>query len=127
MSDETAVYQRLVAAASVTDLLPVNGNGDKTIYPIVRTQDDPVPAVVLSPISSVPFSVMHGRPPLDRRRVQVAVYAEDYDQARALNIAIRDEMERADFSHQIGESFHDFESDTKLFRISSDYSLIQGR
>ena len=121
MSDETAVYQRLEAAVSVTALVGQN------IYSIIRTQEDEPPAVVITPVSSVPFNVLSETPPLDRRRIQIAVYARDYDQARAINLACRDEMERDGFSLQLGESFHDFESDTKLFSISSDYSLIQGR
>lgn len=116
MADESIVYTTLTAGS------PSLG---ARVFAIIAEQGAVAPYVVYSLISSVPLDNLEGRPSLDNRRVQIDCYATTYKAAKNLFYACRDRLEA--ISHLTSESFVNYESDTKLFRVSGDFSLWLNR
>jgi hypothetical protein len=79
---EQAVYERLAAAAGVTDLIQTR------IYPILAPQDVARPYVVFARQETANLATLGGRGTHDRVDLQVICHAETVDGARALASAV---------------------------------------
>lgn len=103
----------LVAAGGVTALVGTR------ISPVLRAQDEPLPAVVLTLVSAVPQNILVGAPTLDSNRVQLDAYAATYAGARALADACRAALEAGGCT--LDNEFDVFEPETDEYRVAQDW------
>lgn len=113
--DESIVYTTLRDDAGVGAIC-----ADR-IYPVIALQDTTRPYVVYTLVSAVPQNQLDGDYGCDNRRVQLDSYAETYAQARGLADAVRTSLSA--IGYLTVENFVTYEVDTKLFRVSQDYSF----
>lgn len=93
MSLEAAIYDILSKAASVTAL--VGGAASPRIYPLAIPQGKAMPAAVYQQISSTLEFTCEGDGDLRTDRVQITIWDDDPDGARALAEAVRAAMQAA--------------------------------
>lgn len=92
-------------------------------YPTIRKQGSALPAVVYTIVSSSPENYMDGPFSKIRYRIQCDVYSSvSYAETRSIMdmIVAAIEAEKHVF---LGENFATFEEDTRLYRVSADFSL----
>ena len=111
----TTVRNILVAAGGVTALV------DQRISPLIRAQDEVLPCITLTLVTTVPFNHLHGRPSLDENRVQVDSWAETYADARAVAYACREALESAGLV--MSSETEDSEPDVNEYRVTQDWLL----
>jgi hypothetical protein len=116
VADESVVYTALTSGS------PSLGS---PVYAIITPQGAVAPYVIYSLISAVPLDNLEGRPGMDNRRVQIDCYALTLKAAKTLFYACRERLES--IAHLSSEGFVNYESDTKLFRASGDFSLWLSR
>lgn len=114
----------------------LNGNGGVSalvgarIYPLVMPQPVPVmPAIVYQIVNDSPIQSLHG-PTLGLRqaRVQIDAYGANYAASQALADAIEAALDATSSGGgqctAVRQGRRDlYESDTKLFRVSLDFSV----
>lgn len=96
--------------------------------------DTLMPAATYQTVGGAPANVFETAAPADNERLQIDCWSESYDQAQSVADAIRAAVEdpNAQTSYGVGiqiVSFngHDYESDTKRYRVSFDLSIWQSR
>lgn len=113
MEDE--VYAVLSGAAAVTAIV---GSG---IYLARMEQGAALPALVFQRISTTPSSTLSGINPTTRARLQVDAWAETFAEADALAAAARAALL---LSKSIWlDQRYLFENDTRVHRVSMDFSV----
>lgn len=126
MSHITAVREVLTSSSAVTALLGAR------LYPEELPQNVALPAAVLTLVSDV------GRDAFDTQassvlrnaRVQIDIYDRDFDGAEAAANAVDDALQAkksASFSALQADRRHFLEKETKLYRVSMDFSVWRGR
>lgn len=98
--------------------------GDR-VYPLVRGQGTPLPALVYTRTGSAPVTSLAGSSGLDQVRVQVDCYAASYAAAKALAAEVRQLLEGASFKALLQTDFDFFEPDTQVYRVTQDYYCWQ--
>ncbi len=99
------------------------------VYPQVAPLGTATPYVTMTLVSDVPYNSLDSTTRAERlsaQRVQIDVYAQTYEQARDVANHVEDALgglARSDIKVELDESEHLYESDTKLHRISSDYTV----
>lgn len=108
-----AVQALLLADATVA------ASAGARVYQVERTQNDPLPAVVVTQVSAVPQNHLNGVPTLDSVRVQVDCYAATRTACRQLATATRNALEAAGLDMEL--EAESFEPDVSEFRITQDF------
>lgn len=98
-------------------------------YPSVAPNDATEPYVVYTIISNVPEDTKQGISELDIIRVQIDIYADEYEDAHTLAASVRSAMDRRKGTIRgniIDNIIFDGESDMKeseaeLYRVTQDY------
>jgi hypothetical protein len=88
----STVRDILVADGTVAGLVGAR------VSPLVRSQDEPVPAITLALLAVNPFTTLDDPPNLDSNIVQVNCWAATYDAAQTLSAACRAALETAGLS-----------------------------
>jgi hypothetical protein len=134
VSIESALYSVVSTNAGVQALI---GSGSPVIvrfYPAGRiNQDDVLPGATYQTIAGSPANVFE-RAPADNKRIQIDCWSLDFDNAQAIEEAIRAALEDSTVpttyglgAQCIGFNGNDFDPDTRRYRSSSDWSLWQSR
>lgn len=123
MSPGEAVLQALVDAQGVTVLV------GRRIYPVQLPEKATFPAVVVTGVSQVPESTFTSTPAdeISGSRVQVDVYAKQYDDAHQIAEAIEDVLCAPPIGGIKLDSRELFETNTRLARVNVDFSIWRGR
>ncbi len=128
MNAETAVRAALLADPAVAALV------GSRIYPMRLPQNPALPAVVFQRISAPPDGLTidgrAGRVPI---RLQLSLWAQTYDGARALMAAVDARLDGYSGSNGDGTALRlvalknmsdDYEPETGLYRVIADYRVI---
>ena len=91
-------------------------------YPLTAPDTVTKPYLVFSVISDVQVNHLEGFAELSNRRVQIDVYATSYGASKSLAIAVKAAMSTAVFTNTHLSSQDLFEPDTKLYRVTMDFS-----
>jgi len=100
-------------------------------YPSVAPNNATEPYIVYSIISNVPEDTKQGVSELDIIRVQVDIYADEYEDAHTLALSVRSAMDRRHGTIRgniINTIIFDGESDmqeseAELYRVTQDYFI----
>jgi len=96
------------------------------IWPQIRPETDTaLPAITTLIVDTVPSNDLdNGDGSLLNKRVQIDVWAEDYDSARNLAELVRTRMKTSatNFSSLMNSDQDLYEQETKLFRVLMDFS-----
>jgi hypothetical protein len=92
-------------------------------YPL--TAPDPVtkPYIIYQAVSEVPQNSLDGATGLNNRRMQVDVYDTSYGATKTLAGSIKTAMAGAPFNNLHLSSQDLYENDTKLYRVTMDFSV----
>jgi len=115
------VFALLAASSSVTTLI---GTAPVRAFPAnSMPQTQVLPAVTWQVISGQPESYLAERAGLDYFRVQIDCWASTYTDANQLAAAVREALE--DGANNVLDAFNpdDYETETKRFRVSFDFSF----
>ncbi len=121
----TIIYHILSNAQAVSDIA---GN---RIYPVVAAQDSTLPYVVYNQISRVPNANKERIRQVETYRIQIDMYAANYDQLSDLADAVVNTL--SFYSGNVSDTevdvilFEDendgFEPDNEVFRKTHDYNI----
>lgn len=114
MAIET-VRNILLAAPSVTALV------GQRISPLLRTQAETVPCVVLTRAGLDPFNCLSEPPTLNLNRVQLSAWAVTYDGARALADACRTALEAAGIVMESETDAEGYAPDVNEYRVTQNF------
>lgn len=115
---EPKIYTALSGDSAVSAVVSTR------IYPMVLPQDVTLPAITYSRISGGQVNSMGGFSNLENPRVQVDVWAATYTAAKTLAALVHTAMGGATTYSAILISDMDlFEDDTKIYRVSMDFSV----
>jgi len=122
---EKVLYTKLSNIAGISDLV-----GDR-VYPMLPGIDEPTPFIVYGKVSKLPTNKMQQTSDLRHTRIQVDVYADDYDSALAVRDLVIPAMERWSDSGTnpiIADTFLEneidlYEDQTKQVHIAIDFIL----
>lgn len=93
-------------------------------YPLVNTSTAIVkPYLTFQVVSNVPTVSLDGPSNLENRRVQIDVWADTYGAAKSLEATIKTTMQGSSFVNipLLTQDF--YEEETKLYRVSMDFSV----
>lgn len=125
MSLEAAIYDILSSAAGVTAL--VGGAASPRIYPMTIPQGKAVPAIVYQQITSSAEFACDGHDDLRTDRVQITIWDDDPDGARALAEAVRAAMQSSDARGSHGGvtvQYCSFEDEGDSINISTENETL---
>lgn len=114
---------------ALTSGSPSPTSAGSRVYGVVLpqvAQDEGLPAVSYQRISSAPVNDYDGHSNLDKVRIQVDAWARTYGAAKQLAGEIRAALTAASFKALLESDFDEFEEESKLYRVSTDYELWQG-
>jgi Protein of unknown function (DUF3168) len=118
---EPALYARLAAHAGVSALCGTR------IYPLVIPQEEtPVyPVLVYQRISADHIASLAGHSGLCNARVQIDCWGRSYADTRELAAVLDNAMtaDDEDFSALVLSDLDDYEPETQLYRVSTDFSV----
>lgn len=108
--------------------------GDR-VYPSRIAQGAPLPAVAYLTVSNSPTNCKEGDAGLDRKRVQINIYSEDYDQVdelsevtRSLLTAFSGTVEGVDIRNITYETETDLHDDAaEVYFKAQDYTITINR
>lgn len=106
----------LVAASAVTVLVPA-----ARITPLIRPQSITIPAITLQRVSLVPQNHLRGDGDLDDNSVQLDVWSDSYESARAIASACRTAL--AGFSMTFESDDYESETAPELYRVTQTYQV----
>lgn len=93
------------------------------IFPEVLPQDLAVfPAIRYTFPTNLPISTICGGSDLDDYRVQIDIYAREYDPLIVLRVQVIDAMDAIPHAERISDTT-DYESDPKLYRRTIEYGI----
>lgn len=92
-------------------------------YPMVAPDNTVRPYIIFLVVSNVPEVTLDGPVDTENRRIQIDVYDPTYSGVKTLELAIKAAMIAASFTNIPLVSRETYESETKLYRISLDYSI----
>ncbi len=115
---EERVYAILSAASGVTSIV-----GTRIFWDVAEASAA-APFVVLSLVSGVPDDELSGDTAFDRIRVQVDCYATTKSAALTLGAAVRAAIQ-PNYGHLIGFNPAPLDPDSRLYRDSADYEVIE--
>lgn len=91
------------------------------IYPQVRPQADPLPALVYTVVDDIPAGSLAGwTSGLSNARVQIDAYAKGYIAAETLADAVRTALATSTLPMSRRDGYED---ETQLYRVSQDFSM----
>lgn len=134
MSIESALYTIVSTNAGVLALIASGSPLDVRFYPAGNLpQAEMLDAATYQSIAGSPANVFE-RAPADNKRIQIDCWSMVFDNAQAIEEAIRTALEDQTVltANGLGAkcvSFNgnDFDSDTRRYRASSDWSFWQSR
>lgn len=101
-------------------LAPLVGN---RIYPEVLPQELTVyPAIRYTFPTNIPLGTICGGSDLDDYRVQIDIYAKEYDPLIVLRVQVIDAMDLIEHAERISDTT-DYEPEAKLYRRTIEYSI----
>lgn len=89
----------------------------------VAPDQPPTPYIVYSKVIGLPNNTLDGVAGTERHRFQIDVYATTYLQAKTVREQLKAAMAAAPFANIEIENQDFYESETKLHRIRSDWSI----
>jgi hypothetical protein len=116
MADPIEVVKAVLAAAA-----PVTTLVSDRISPNPLAQNEPLPAIVLTVVGTVPNWNLRGDSNLDEVRVQVDSYGVTATAAAALSDAVRAALSAAD--RVLNSEITDYDPSTEAHVVSQDYFL----
>ena len=107
--------------AAVKTALKGNTSAGNNVFAAVLPHNAARPAITYQVINAEPINSFAGSSGLDRVMLQIDAWASTYDSALQIAGEIRPLMEAAGFKGLLDSRRTEFEDDTKLYRVSSDY------
>lgn len=102
------------------------GTKPTRFYPFVNApQNGSKPYAVWQITNGEPYNQLNCQAAADSYAVQIDVYAQSIDQSRAIAKAIRAALSQDPRNTVTRWAMEDFETDTKLYRVSFDVDFIQ--
>lgn len=92
-------------------------------YAVVADGTPTRPYIVFQVITNVPNVLLDGPGGLERRRMQIDVWADNYKSQKAIEALVFSTMEGATFSNIPLMSQDSYEPETKLFRSIMEFSI----
>ncbi len=122
MSFEADLSAHLAADGTITAIT------QDRIWPLIRDEGSDLPAISHQVVTAMPATDLDGDDTtLFNYRVQMDIWAYSYDAARTLAELVRTRLKTpaATFSalSQPGGGGDDYEPETKIFRVSMDFSM----
>lgn len=94
------------------------------VYPVIAPELTVPPFCVYTKVVTNPVNSLIGANPLTNPLFQIDIYARTHTQASSLGILLREAILAATpFSAVWRDTRDDYEPDTKLFRVSLDFSI----
>ena len=107
----------------------IDTRAESRVYPILRPQNGPLPAITFQRISTVPTVGIGGESSKDVVRVQIDSWAATMEDARLLAREVRAVMDAANrtgvLKSRPDNGFDDFDDTVNCFRSSKDYMCWQ--
>lgn len=102
------------------------GTKPTRFYPFINApQNGSKPYAVWQITNGEPYNQLNYQAAADSYAVQIDVYAQSIDQSRAIAKAIRVALSQDPRNTITRWAMEDFETDTKLYRVSFDVDFIQ--
>lgn len=119
MSIETEFRSALVQHAGLAALV-----GDR-IYPVIAPDEVDKPYLVYHVIGGIPLVSFSGVNVIKNERIQVTAWARTYAEIRAIHEQVRAALLASAILSivPLDDGIDDYEQDTKLYGIRSDYSV----
>jgi hypothetical protein len=117
-----AIFTWLKASNAVKAII---GNVPRAFRHGDAPQDTTKPYVTWQIVSGVPDNVLNTTPPSDRYTVQVDCWHQTDAGVESLATAVRNAIEP--YAHMTGIPFNARETETKLYRISLQFDVLQTR
>jgi hypothetical protein len=95
------------------------------VYALVLPDGMARPAITYQRITSTPINDVGGHSGLDQVQLQVDCWADTYGAAKELAEQVRVVMQAASFMALLLTDEDEFEKESKLYRVRSDYLLWQ--
>ncbi|MDD2728174.1 DUF3168 domain-containing protein [Malikia sp.] len=108
------------------DLLSGHTDAGSRVFPQVAPEGTEKPYIVYQRVSSSSENTLDGRSGLVNTRMQIDVFARTYAQALSVTSAIDGLMDAWEVQNISILSADSFEPDTRLHRVTSDYSIWHG-
>ncbi len=113
---ESDIYTALTSYSALTDEVSTR------IYPVELPDDASYPAIVYTNIGYMPENVLSQNNPECHARFQFDIWAKTYSECRTL-LSILHSAIAAGLTGVFFSTFEDKEQNTRLYRISTDYSI----
>lgn len=127
MSVHSEVYARLAAAAALTALVPASKITPQLQSEVSTPVPEQFPAITFGAVTTNPENTLDGFTGLARYRFQVDCWVrEDYDEALAIAIAVRDAMigsNTSTFSALWVDQREFYEQDIKVHNVQLDFYI----
>ena len=115
---EPKIYSVLSGAAAVAAVVSTR------IYPVVLPQDVTLPAITYSRISGGQVNSLTGYSGLENPRIQIDVWGATYPACQTLAADVHTAMDAATtFGAHLESDMDFYEDDTKIYRVSMDFSV----
>lgn len=115
----------LLVNAALTEGSPLPTIAGLRVYPLLRPEGAPVPAVTYQRVGNTPINSLDGSSGLDYVRIQFDSWAATYAEAKQLAREVRTAMEAAPFKALLVLDLDDYEQATRLYRITQDFNCWQ--
>ncbi|MBU1567715.1 MAG: DUF3168 domain-containing protein [Proteobacteria bacterium] len=92
-------------------------------YPVVAPDNPTRPYIIYQVITNVPNVLLDGPGGLERRRMQIDIWAETYASQKSLEAQVFSAMAAATFSNIPLMAQDSYEPETKLFRSIMEFSI----
>jgi hypothetical protein len=117
------VEQEIIQVLTAGSPLPTAAGNN--VYALVLPDNSSLPAITFQRISSTPVNDLSGHSGLDQVRMQIDCWSRTYGGAKALAAQVRALMTEAGFKALLATDRDDYESDTQIYRSSTDYMVWQ--
>jgi len=92
-------------------------------FALVAPDLTPTPYIIYSVVSNIPQVSLDGPTGTENRRVQVDVWGGSYGEVKALEVTVKSTMAASSIRNVPLSTMDMYESETKLYRVTMDYSI----
>lgn len=110
------MIEKIVYQALSTDL-----NIDGRIWPLFLPEKGVYPAITYQNITEIPHNHLKGASDVENSRLQIDIWAESYGEVKELFQEVKTSMNG--ISSLLIGTRHEYEENTKLYRVSADFSV----
>lgn len=92
-------------------------------YPLVAPDKPTFPYITFQVVSNIPNVTLNGRNATENRRLQIDIWDRSYGGSKTLEGSVKTAMDSAAFVNVPVLYSETYEVDTKVYRVSMDYSI----